>query len=214
MKSADEPPLTDQDRLAIEEIRRQLDRDLGPPWPEPDGSAAIASSDHEPAAATGPTEPKRGGRGLRLALSAGAVMLGAAVIGALMSIADLSGQSARSPVSTPQASDVITPIPTEMVPAPAGAMDARESATTEVQAESARRVVPGAERATTRASAAGAPSGDGHRRGRVDAGPPGRGGVEAQHRQWHAASVTHYRTEAPVGLRPARSVPLTTVQAP
>ena len=39
MKHADEPHLTDKDRRTIEEIRRQLDRDLGSPWLEQNGTA-------------------------------------------------------------------------------------------------------------------------------------------------------------------------------
>jgi hypothetical protein len=212
MKYADEPPLTDQDRRAIEEIRRQLDRDLGPPWPKPKDTASVLGSDHDLAAAIIPIEPKRTGRGLRLALGAGAVTLAAAVIGALVSFADLIGPSARAPVSAPRAPDAISTAPSDPPSAPAKGMVAHESDGTGVRAlaESARRGVPIAGRATTRESAAREPGGGGHRAGRVDAG----GGIEAHHRRWNAAPVTRYRTGAPVGLRPARPAPLTLIQAP
>jgi hypothetical protein len=213
MKYADEPPLTDQDRRAIEEIRRQLDRDLGPPWPDPNDTPPVPRSDHDLAAAIIPRESGRTGRGLRLALGAGAVTLAAAVIGAFVSFADLIGPSSRSPVSAPRASDAISTAPSDPAPAPA---HVRESDGTGVKAtaEPARRGVPIAERATTRESAAREPSGGGHRAGRVDPGPPGRGGIEAQHRRWNATPVTRYRAGAPVGLRPARSAPVTSIQAP
>jgi len=208
MKYADEPPLTDRNRWAIEEIRRQLDRDLGPPWPEPKDTA-VPGSDHDLASAIIPIEPRRAGRGLRLALGAGAVTLAAAVIGAFVSFADLIGPSARSPVSAPRAPDTISAAPSD--PAPARA-HVRESDGTGVQAtaEPVRRGVPIAERAPTRESAAREPGRGGQRAGRVNAS----GGIEAQHRRWNAASVTHYRTAAPVGLRPARSAPLATIQTP
>lgn len=213
MKYADEPPLTDQERRAIERIRRQLDRDLGLPWPEPKETASVLGSDHDLTAAIIPIEPRRAGRGLRLAVSAGAVTLAAAVIGAFVSFADLIGPSARSPVSGPAPDAIST---ARSAPAPAQATNVRESAGTGVQAtaESGRRGVPIAERAKTRASAPREPSGGRHHPGRVDANLPGRGGIEAQHRRWNAAPVTRYRTGAPVGLPPARSAPLTSIQAP
>jgi hypothetical protein len=216
MKSADEPPLTDQDRRAIEEIRRQLDRDLGPSWPEPNGSGPVLSSNHDLAATGHPSEPRRAGRGLRLALGAGAVTLAAAVIGALVSFADLIGPSARSPVSGPGATDAISTAPSDPAPAPVRAKDVRESAGTggQATAESRRRGVPIAGRATTRASAPREPSGGRHQAGRVDASPPGRGAIEGQHRRWNAAPVTRYRTGASVGLPPTPSAPLTLIQAP
>jgi hypothetical protein len=213
MKYADEPPLDDQDRRAIEEIRRQLDRDLGPPWPEPNETASVPGSEHDMAVATIPIGPGRTGRGLRLALGAGAVTLAAAVIGAFVSFVDLIDPSARSPVSAPRALDAISTTPSTPAPAPAQAMNVRGSTGTGVQAtaESGRRGVPIADRATTRTSE---PSGGRHRAGRVDAGPPGRAGIDAQYRRWNAAPVTHYPTGAPVGPRPARSAPLPLIQAP
>jgi hypothetical protein len=212
MKYADEPPLTDQDRRAIEEIRRQLDRDLGPPWPRPKDTASVPGSDHDMAAAIIPIEPRRTGRGLRLALGAGAVTLAAAVIGAFVSFADLIGPSARSPVSAPRAPDTISAAPSAPAPAPAQGMVVHESDGTGVgaMAESARRGVPIAGRAPTRESAAREPGGGGRRAGRVDANR----GIEAQHRRWNAAPVTRYRIAAPVGLRPAQSTPLAPIQAP
>src|SRR6185295_16824875 len=108
-----------------------------------------------------PIEPRRTGRGLRLALGAGAVTLAAAVIGAFVSFADLIGPSARSPVSAPRASDAISSAPS--APAPAQGMVVRESDGTGVgaMAESARRGVPIAGRAPTRESAAREPGGGG-----------------------------------------------------
>jgi hypothetical protein len=210
MKHADEPPLTDQDRRAIEEIRRQLDRDLGPSWRGPKDTVSVPGSDHDLAAAIIPSEPRRTGTGLRLALGAGAVTLAAAVIGAFVSFADLIGPSARSPVSAPRAPDAISTAPSAPAPAPAQGMVVHESDGTRVgaTAESARRGVPIAERAPSRASA---PRGDGRRAGRVDAS----GGIEAQHRRGSAAApVTRYQTGAPVGLRPAGSAPITSIQSP
>jgi hypothetical protein len=212
MKSADEPPLTDQDRRAIEEIRRQLDRDLGPPWPEPKDTASVPGSDHDLAAAIIPIEPRRTGKGLRLALGAGAVTLAAAVIGAFVSFADLIGPSARSPLSAPRAPDAISTDPSAPAPAPAPGMVVHESDGTGVRAmaESARRGVPIAGRAPTRESVAREPGGGGRRAGRVDASR----GIEAPHRRWSSAPATRYQTGAPVGLRPAQSPPLTVIQAP
>jgi hypothetical protein len=214
MKSADEPPLTDQDRRAIEEIRRQLDRDLGPPWSGPNGRGPGPSSSHDVAATIRRSEPRRPGRGLRLAMGAGAVTLAAAVIGAFVSVADLIGPAARSPVSATRASGAISTAPPD--PDLTHAMDVRESSGTGVQttAESGRRGVPIAQRATSRASAPRESRGGQPHAGRVDAGSPGRGGIEAQHRRWNAAPVTRNRTVAPVGLLQARSAPLTSFQAP
>jgi hypothetical protein len=222
MKYADEPPLTDQDRRAIEEIRRQLDRDLGPPWPRPKDTASVPGSDHDLAAAIIPIEPRRTGRGLRLALGAGAVTLAAAVIGAFVSFVDLSGQSARSPVSAPRPRDAIFTAPADPPPASVQGMVVPKSDGTGVgvMAESARRGVPIAKHAPTREGAVREPGGGRQRAGRVDASPSGRGGVEAQHRRWNAAPVTYDRsgapvgTGAPVGLPPARTAPLPLIQAP
>jgi hypothetical protein len=212
MKYADEPPLSAQDRRAIEEIRRQLDRDLGPSWPEPKDTASVPGSDHELAAAIIPSDPRRTGRGLRLALGAGAVTLAAAVIGAFVSFVDLNGPSARSPVSAPRAPDAISTAPSDPAPAPAHVRGS-DGTVVPATAEPVRRGVPIAGRAPTRESAAREPGGGGRRVGRADASPSGRG-FEAQHRRWNAAPVTPYRTGAPVGLRPARSAPLTLIQAP
>lgn len=216
MKYADEPPLTDQDRRAIEEIRRQLDRDLGPPWPEPKDTASIPESDHDMTAAIIPIEPRRTGRGLRLALGAGAVTLAAAVIGAFVSFVDLTGPSARSPISAPRAPDAISTAPSDPPPAPAQSMVVHKSDGTGAgaMAESARRDVPIAEHARTRESAVREPNRGRHSARRLDASPSRARGIEAQHRQWNAAPLTRDRTGAPVGLRPARSVPLTLIQAP
>ncbi len=203
MTHADEPPLTDQDRRAIEEIRRQLEREFGPPWPELEGSSvAVVRTDHRPATAVGPIAPRRGGKGLRLALYAGTVTLGAAVIGALMSIADLSGQS-RSALP-PRAPAVVATTAPEAAPAPSGETNVREST---------RRVVTGAERVTMHESAASGASSGGRRDGTIHV-PPGRRAMEAQHRRWDGASVARYRPTAPVDVQPARSVPLASVQAP
>jgi len=212
MKYADEPPLTDQDRRAIEEIRRQLDRDLGPPWPKPKDTASVPGSDHDLAAAIIPIEPRRTGRGLRLALGAGAVTLAAAVIGAFVSFADLIGPSARSPVSAPRAPSAISTAPSAPAPAPAQGMVVHESDGTGVgaMAESPRRAVAIAGRAPTRESAVREPGGGGRRAGRVDASR----GIEAQHRRWNAAPITRDRTGAPVGSRPAQPTPLAPLQAP
>jgi hypothetical protein len=209
MKSADEPPLTDQDRRAIEEIRRQLDRDFGPLWPN--GSGPVQSSSHDAAATIRPSEPRRPGRGLRLAMGAGAVTLAAAVIGAFVSFADLIGPAARSPASATRASGAISTAPSD--PDLTQAMDVRESSGTGVQAtaKSGRRGVPIAERATTRTSAPSAPRGGQPHAGRVHAGTPGRGAIEAQHRRWSAAPIA---PGAPVDLLQARSAPLTSIQAP
>ncbi len=57
MRHADEPELTDHDRRAIEEIRRQLDRQFGPPWPEARGNTEIARTDHDPPAASAQPSP-------------------------------------------------------------------------------------------------------------------------------------------------------------
>ena len=211
MKHADEPPLTDQDRRAIEEIRRQLDRDLGPSWRGPKDTVSVPGSDHDLAAAIIPSEPSRTGRGLRLALGAGAVTLAAAVIGAFVSFADLIDSSARSPISAPRAPRAISTAPSAPAPAPAPGMVVHESDGTRVgaMAQSPRRAVAIAGRAPTRESAAREPGGDG-RAGRVDASR----GIEAQHRRWNAAPITRYPTRAPVGLRPAGSATLTSIQSP
>jgi hypothetical protein len=216
MKSADEPPLTDQDRRAIEEIRRQLDRDLGAPWPEPNGRGPVPSSNHDVAATIRPGEPRRAGRGLRLALGAGAVTLAAAVIGAFVSFVDLIGPSARSPVSALRAPNSISTAPSDPPPAPDRGMVVHKSDGTAMgtMEKSARRGVPIAEHAPTRQSAVREPGEGRQRGGRVAASPSGRGGIDAQHRRWNAAPVTHYPTGAPVGPRPARSAPLPLIQAP
>ena len=214
MKSADEPPLTDQDRRAIEEIRRQLDRDLGPPWPGPNGRGPGPSSNHDVAATIRPSEPRRAGRGLRLAMGAGAVTLAAAIIGAFVSFADLIGPAARSPASATRASGAISTAPSD--PDLTRAMDVREPSGTGVRAtaESGPRGVPIAERATIRASAPRESRGSRPHAGPVDAGSPSRGGIEAKHGRWNAALVTRNKPGAPVGLLQARSVPLTSIQAP
>jgi hypothetical protein len=218
MKYADEPPLTDQDRRAIEEIRRQLDRDLGPPWPRPKDTASVPGSDHDLAAAIIPIEPRRTGRGLRLALGAGAVTLAAAVIGAFVSFADLIGPSARSPVSAPRAPDTISAAPSAPAPAPAQGMVVHESDGTGVgaMAKSPQRGVLRAARAATRP--AGCPPPPPHAScaalSPVDAGPPGRGGIGAQYQRAIASSVSRDRGGAAVRVMPARSVPLTSIQSP
>jgi hypothetical protein len=216
MKYADEPPLNDQDRRAIEEIRRQLDRDLGSPWPEPNETASVPESDHDMTAATIPIGPRRTGRGLRLALGAGAVTLAAAVIGAFVSFVDLIGPSARSPVSAPRAPNSISTAPSSPAPAPDQGMVVHKSDGTAMgtMEKSARRGVPIVEHAPTRQSAVREPGGGRQRGGRVAASPSGQGGIDAQHRRWNAAPVTHYPTGAPVGPRPARSAPLPLIQAP
>lgn len=212
MKYADEPHLTDQDRRAIEEIRRHLDRDLDSPWPEPNDTAPVPGSEPDLMAPSIASELRRTGRGLRLALGAGAVTLGAAIIGAFLSFADLVGPPAWRPVSAPWTSNPISSAPSDRAPAPG--VDVRESVGGGVRAaESARRVVSIAERATTRPSAAREPSGGGHRGERVDTGRAGRSGIETQHRRWNAA-VPRDPTGAPVGLLAVRSAPLTSIQAP
>jgi hypothetical protein len=216
MKYADEPPLTDRDRRAIEVIRRRLDRDLGPPWPESKDTASVPESDHDLAAPIILIEPRRAGRGLRLALGAAVVTLAAAVIGAFVSFSDLAGPPTRSPVSAPRAADAISTAPSAPALAPAQGVVVDETDGTRLgeMAVSAHRGAPIAARAPTGYNAARQPGGDGQRAGRVNASPSGQGGIEAQHRRWNAAPVTRYRTGAPVGLRPAGSTPLTSIQAP
>ena len=157
MRHADEPELTDHDRRAIEEIRRQLDRQFGLPWPEARGNTEIARTDHDLPTAIGPTKRKRSGRGRRMALGAGIVTLAAAVIGALVSFADLIGSSARSPMSGPRASDAISAAEPVPVAPRVRATDGHESAGTGARerVESARRGgVSIAERVSPRESAA------------------------------------------------------------
>ena len=216
MKYADEPPLNDQDRRAIEEIRRQLDRDLGPPWPEPHETASVPGSDHDMTAATIPIGPRRTGRGLRLALAAGAVTLAAAVIGAFVSFVDLIGPSARSPVSAPRALDAMSTAPSDPPPASDQGRVVHKSDGTAMgtMEKSARRGVPIVEHPPTRQSAVREPGGARQRGERVAASPSGRRGIDAQHRRWNAAPVTHDPTGAPVGPQPARSAPLPLIQAP
>jgi hypothetical protein len=209
MKYPDEPQRTDQDRRAIEEIRRQLDRELGPPFPEPGASSAVARSGDLAAA----------GRGLRLALGAGAVTLAAAVIGAFVSFADLIGPSARSPVvASSPAPDAISIPPVDPAPAPARETNVSESAGTErrAMAKSPVRGVRSVERAARRPAGCPPPPPQASCAALwpVDAGPPGRGGIEAQHQRAIASPVSRYPAGAAVGVMPARSVPLTSIQSP
>lgn len=214
MKCPDDSALTGHDGRAIEEIRRQIDREFGPLWPGPNGSDAVDSSDHEAAASIGRTEPGRSGRGLRLALGAGGITLAAAIIGALMSFADLTGQSARHRVSAPPAQDVIATAPSDPARGVTGDMEVRRSAETgaRANAEPERRGVPSTDRAATGASAAREARGGGHATRRVEAVPPGRGRFETQDRRVSASPVA--RTGSPVGFLPARSAEPTTIQAP
>jgi hypothetical protein len=213
MKHPDEPPLTDQDRRAIEEIRRQLDRDLGPPFPERGASSGDLAAVGAPAAA------RRSGRGLRLALGAGAVTLAAAVIGAFVSFVDLIGPSERSPVvaSSPAPNAISIP-PLDPPPAPAGEANIRESAGTEgrAMAKSPQRGVPRGARAATRPAGCPPPPPQASCavRSPVDAGPPGRVGIEPQYQRAIASPVSRHRAGAAVGVMPARSVPLTSIQSP
>jgi hypothetical protein len=203
MTYPDEPQLTDQDRRAIEEIRRQLDRELGPPFPEPGGPAAA----------------RRRERGLRLALGAGAVTLAAAVIGAFVSFVDLIGPSARSPVvaSSPAPNAISIP-PLDPAPAPAGETNLREWAGTEgrARAKSPQRGVPRVARAATRPAGCPPPPPQGPCAALwlVDAGPPERGGIAAQSQRAIASPVSRYRAGAALGVMPTRSVPLTSIQSP
>ena len=219
MKYPDEPPLTDQDKRAIEEIRRQLDRELGPPFPEPRDTASVSGSDHDVAAAISPIGPRRAGRGLRLALGAGAVTLAAAVIGAFVSFVDLIGPSARSPVvaSSPAPNAISIP-PLDPAPAPAGETNVSESAGTEgrAMAKSPQRGVPKVARAATRPAGCPPPPPQPScaALSPVDAGPPGRGGIEARYQRAIASPVSRYRAGAAVGVMPARPVPLTSIQSP
>lgn len=208
MKYADEPPLNDQDRRAIEEIRRRLDRELGPPWPDPKETAAVSATDHDLTAPSIPIEPRRAGKGLRLALGAGAVTLAAAVIGAFLSFADLIGPSARSPVSAPRGDA----IPTAPSNAPVSAQQS-DGTSVEATAESPRRGVPIAKHSPTRERLR-EPGGRQPRAGRMESSPSGRGASEAAHRRLDPAPVTRDRTATPVGQHAVRSAPLTSIQAP
>jgi len=213
MKYPDEPPLTDQDRRAIEEIRRQLDRELGPPFPEPGASSG------DFAAAGGPTAARRGGRGLRLALGAGAVTLAAAVIGAFVSLVDLIGPSARSPiVASSPAPNAISIPPLDPAPPPTGETNVRELAGTKgrAMAKSPQRGVPRVARAVTRPAGCPPPPPQAScaALSPVDAGPAARGEIVAQYQRTIASSVSRDRTGVAVRVTPARSVPLTSIQSP
>ena len=213
MKYPDEPQLTDQDRRAIEQIRRRLDRELGPLFPEPGASSG------DLAAVGGPAAVRRRGRGLRLALGAGAVTLAAAVIGAFLSFADLIGPSARSPiVASSPAPNAISIPPLDPAPAPSGEGNIRESAGTEGRAvaKSPQRGVPRGARAATRPAGCPPPPPQAScaALSPVDAGPPERGGIKAQYQRAIASPVSRDRAGAAVGVMPARSMPLTSIQSP
>jgi len=213
MNYPDEPQLTDQDRRAIERIRRQLDRELGPPFPEPGANSG------DLAAVGGPAAARRRGGGLRLALGAGAVTLAAAVIGAFLSFADLIGPAARSPVvaSSPGPNAISIP-PLDPSPAPAGETNVRESARTEgrAMAKSPQRGVPRVARAATRPAGCPPPPPQAScaALSPVGAGPPERGGIEAQYHRAIASPVSRDRAGAVVGVMPARSLPPTSIQSP
>jgi hypothetical protein len=213
MKYPDEPPLTDQDRRAIAEIRRQLDRELGPPFPEP---GAISG---DLAAVGGPAAARGRGKGLRLALGAGAVTLAAAVIGAFVSLVDLIGPSARSPiVASPPGPNAISIPPLDPAPPLAGETNAREVAGTKrrAMAKSPQRGVPRVARAATRPAGCPPPPPQAScaALSPVDDGPPGRGEIGSQYQRAIASSVSRDRDGAAVRVMPARSVPLASIQSP
>jgi hypothetical protein len=192
MTHADDPGLTNEDKQAIEAIRRQLDREFGPLSRDPD-RGEVCGMDRRAPAPIVPAEPNRPTKGLRLALAAGVVTLVAALIGALVSFVNVSSLLSPSRGPAPRVSHaptVAAPEATDSTP-PHG----RDDTVAGAAANGLRR---------TADSAAGS----------RPPREPSRGGVLAQHRRGSASPAIRERAGAHISPLPVSRPPVILIQAP